>query len=122
MAFTYDPTTLAGQVRLMIADTVTPGHVFEDAEIAAFLAMTSDDVSRAAARAYRVMAGSQARLGRRIKVLDIEVDTKGLAAEYRELAKTLEEEDGGGFAIAEMVFEPFGTRERMEKERLRYPD
>ena len=33
MAFTYDPTTARGQVRLLVSDTDADAEIFSDAEI-----------------------------------------------------------------------------------------
>lgn len=120
MAFTYNPAIAAGQVRLLIGDTVDVGHQFEDADIAAFLSMASDSINLAAAKALRSWASTIARGAQRLKALDIEVDNKGRAAELLNLAKALEEaEDDGGFAIAEWAEGGFGVEERMEKELQR---
>lgn len=55
----YDPSTPAGRVRLLIADT--QAEVFSDAEIAAFLAMESDIVYNAAALALESLASDASR-------------------------------------------------------------
>ena len=115
----YDPTTDIGKVRLLIGDT--DEAVFTDAEIQAFLDLADDSIPLAAAKALRAMAASQARLEKRLKALDIELDTKGLAKELRELAKELEEsEEEGAFAIAEMVpNNRYAIEERLRKEAQR---
>lgn len=121
MAFTYDPSTSAGRVRLLIADTSSSGRIFEDSEITAFLAMNGDSVNSAAAQALESIAANRSLLARRIKVLDIEVDFKSAAVELRALAKQLREseEEGGDFYIAEMVFDPASERERIWKQSQR---
>lgn len=116
----YDPTTDIGKVRLLIGDT--DEVVFTDAEIQAFLNLADDSIGVAAAKALRAMAASQARLEKRLKALDIELDTKGLAKELRALAKELEEseEEEGAFAIAEMVpNNRYAIEERLRKEAQR---
>lgn len=47
MAFTYDPTTTAGQVRFYIGDTDATAPKFEDAELAAIITMTGGTVGAA---------------------------------------------------------------------------
>ena len=60
MTWTYDLTTLIGQVRLLIADTdivpVTDAH-FSDEEIQVFLTMAGSDTYLAAALALQSWAG-----------------------------------------------------------------
>ena len=62
----YDPTTTAGFVRLLIADTVEP-YLFTDAEIGAFLTRTEDNPYRAAAAAIRSLVADRAKLSKRIE-------------------------------------------------------
>lgn len=62
MSATYDPTTTAGRVRLLIADTNVVTPTFSDEEIAAFLALESDDVWLSAAAALTALASDKARL------------------------------------------------------------
>lgn len=121
MAFSYDPNTPAGQVRLSIADTVEDDAIFSDAEIAAFLSMAGQAVGYAAARALRTIAASRALMARKLKVLDVELDTTATAAQFISLAKALEsqEDNDGGFAIAEFAQGVFGREEHMFKERQR---
>lgn len=118
MSFTYDPSTDAGRVRLMIADTVDAGHTFEDNEIAAFLDINDGSVRFAAADALDSLAANYARLAKRIKVLDIDVDTKDAAKALREQAKALreQEDDSGNVEIAELVTNHFSARERIWKQ------
>jgi hypothetical protein len=119
--FSYDPSLLAGKVRLLIADTVDLGHVFEDDEVAAALSAADDNLNRAAAMLLRALASNKARLSKRLKALDVEVDLKGASAELRALAKDLEESDdeSGAFGIVEMVPNVFAARERLAKESQR---
>lgn len=62
MAFSYDPTTPAGQIRLLITDTADGAHLFEDNEIAAFLTICQNNVINAAATAYETLARDRAKL------------------------------------------------------------
>lgn len=64
MAFTYDPTTARGTVRLLIGDTDTVAErnqIFTDADIDAFLTLEGQSVYAAAAAACRAIAASVAR-------------------------------------------------------------
>ncbi len=126
MAFTYDLTSDAGKVRLLIPDTSETGYVFEDAEIAAFLALETD-VRRSAALALETIASSQALTLKVIKVLDLQTDGAKVsdallkrAAKLRAQAEEAEAtEDGGGFDVIEMVPNAFAYRERVWNEMLR---
>jgi len=100
-SYTYDVSTDAGEVRLLIADiddsAVSPATarasrtmLFTDAEIAVFLARVSDNVSRAAARALLTIAASKALLAQRIAVEGLSRDTTAVAKELRELAATFD--------------------------------
>ena len=126
MAFTYDPTTDRGFVRLLITDTDAANEIFDDAEIDAFLSRTSN-VFRAAAMALFQIAASEVLLLKVIKLLEIQTDgakvataLKELALEYQEKADLTEAgEAGGSFDYAEMVVDDFSYRERLAKEALR---
>lgn len=110
----YDPTTPLGQVRLLIDDTDTSKSVFSDAEINTFLTMRNGSVRRAAAQALLMVAGSEARLAKKITSQDLQTDGPAVAAELRQLAKQLEaQEDGdearaGGSAF-EIVEHPYAA-------------
>lgn len=116
MAFTYNPATDIGKVRLLIMDTVEAGHIFEDDEIQAFLDMNEQILNLAAADALISIATNRALLGRRIKVLDIDVDTREAAASLLSLSDRLRALDDGSFEIAELVTNPFSARERLWKQ------
>lgn len=66
MAFTYDPDTLPGTVRLLISDVVEADAMFTDAEIERFLTLQSSNVYLAAAMAYGTILRSRALLAKRI--------------------------------------------------------
>jgi hypothetical protein len=105
VTFEYDPTTSRGKVRLLCSDTVTPGHVFEDEEVDAFLALCEDEALPAAAMALRSMAAHEVLVQKRIRLLDLQTDGPAEAKELRALADKLDEtyEAAGGFDWAEMV-------------------
>jgi hypothetical protein len=128
MAFTYDPTTDAGKVRLLVPDRDEQNVVYADAEIDAFLAIEGD-VLRATALALET-AGSDLVLTLRVtRNLGLEVDGAAAGRELRLRADVLrkradaaDEDAAAGdavFDVAEWVIEPFGARERLHAERLR---
>lgn len=68
MPITYDPTTDAGKVRLLIGDTADATAMFSDAEISAFLTLESNNVWYAAATAFETIARNRARLLKRMEL------------------------------------------------------
>lgn len=120
MAFTVDYSTNAGKVRLLIADTNSAFPQFTDAEIDAFIEMEGS-FRRAAAMALEVIAVNEALIQKRIVALHLETDGPALAAELRNLAKSLREQDktsagsGSTFMIAEFADGPEQREERIRK-------
>lgn len=124
MAFTYDPTTDRGRVRLLITDTDAANAIFTDAEIDAFLSIEGDAVKRAAAAALDQTASSEALIQKRIRLLDLTTDGPAVAKALRDHAQRLreqaEDEDvTGAFDWAELVLDDFSARERIWNEALR---
>lgn len=128
MSFTYDVSTSAGLVRLITTDSDAATAIFADAEIDAFLALHSGNVLLAAAQALDTIASSEALVQKKIHLLDLQTDGPAVAKALRDHAATLRKqaEDeaaaadvDGAFDIAEMVFEPFGTREALYNAALR---
>ena len=127
MAFTYDVTTDRGRVRLLITDRDAAHEIFNDDEIDAFLSMMSGNVLRAAAVALFQIAANEVLLLKVIKLLELQTDGASAARALKELAKEYQEkadlaeagEAGGSFDWAEMVYDDFSYRERLEKEALR---
>lgn len=114
----YDPTTPAGQVRLLIND-MSNDPVFTDPDINGFLAMEGQNVKRAAAQALDVIADDEALTSKAIST-QAGVSTNGpaVAASLRARAKTLRDQaiydltlddDGGLFDIVDMT-DPCDTR------------
>ena len=68
---------------------------------------------RAAAMAIDVIASDRARLATLQQVLDVKIDGGKAQSALHEIAESLREQDTYGFAIAEIVFDPFSARERM---------
>ena len=102
----YDVTSDEGRVRLLIDDTTNPA-LFEDAEIEQILALNAGNVHRAAAQLLLLIAGSEARLSKKVTTQDLATDGPAVAAELRAQAAALrkqaddqhaaEQADGGGF-------------------------
>lgn len=123
----YDPSTPNGQVRLLITDTDEAAPIFTDQEIDTFLALEESNVRRAAAMGLEVIARSEALTLKVVKLLDIQTDGAKLADSLLESARELRKqaddaeayEEGGAFDVAEMVLDPFGSRERLINQALR---
>lgn len=124
MSEQYDPSLIA-QVRLLIDDTQgeqvfsDDELVFSDDEIAQFLDLNAGSVLRGAAQALLMLAGSEARLGKKIRTQDLQTDGPAVAAELRALAKELrqqaaEQEAAGPDAAFFDVVEYPPTRARIE--------
>ena len=106
MAFTLDPTTARGQVRVIIGDTAEGTAIFDDASIDAFLALAEDgEVKLAAASALDTMASNQALLLKKVKVGEISTDGPAVAKALREHAQSLRTEvrEGGLAGAFEVV-------------------
>lgn len=132
MAATFDPATLLGKARLLAQDTDTDNAIFDDAEMQAFLDMSSGSPVLAAAKALRVIAANQVYRLKAIKLLGLTTNAHLAAAEMRQIADDLEAryeigDDGTGdmtglFDIAEEVVDEFSFRARIRNELLRqYP-
>lgn len=126
MAFTYDLTTVVGKIRMLIPDRVTPGHIWEDAELDALYALEGNDIRLGAALALEAMASDQAMVLKVIRMLDVTTDgakvsdallkrASGLRAAAAAAASALL----SPFDIAEVVIGDFATRERLYNEALR---
>lgn len=91
-----DYTTAVGQVRLLIPDTEqlgdVPEYIFSDPQIAAFLALYSNSIKRAAAQAKLVLATSEALINKVIRTADYTTDGAKLGAELRAQANDLRAE------------------------------
>ena len=105
---TYDPTTAAGQVRLLISDvdTAIDAALFSDAEIDTFLTLESN-VFYAASRALSTVAGNEVMRLKHIRSHGLELDGPAVGRELRMQAAALRdrgdqfEADGdAGFLIA----------------------
>lgn len=121
MAFTYDPETEVGQVRLLIPDNDSGNQIFSDTEIEAFLALPgvvgAGLVYRAAAHAVRTIARSEALRQKVMKTRGVETDGAKLAAELRQQANDLTAQaqeadaaDDGSFFSQPLVRTDFQAR------------
>ena len=95
MAFTYDPGSSRGRVRLLLSDTDTADatkQIFTDAEIDAFLSIESNEIYAAAAAACESLAANTARSAIRMKLEKLlEIDRKDVPVHFRALAKMYRE-------------------------------
>lgn len=132
MAFTTDPATDVGLVRLLAQDNNQAAAIYpDDAQIQAFLALTSGTnetahIKRAAALALLTTANNQTLVLKKVKLLDLDVDGTVLAAELRQAAALLNEQahqdeanDGANFDYAEFADDAFQRRELLYKRFLR---
>jgi hypothetical protein len=121
MAWTFDPTTDRGRVRLLIGDDDTSNQIFQDASIDAFLSMEGGEVKLGAAAALEAIAAKQALVQKVMKVGDVTTDGAKLAQALRELAANFraQVEDAPAFDIAEWTITPAVEREIIFKDALR---
>jgi hypothetical protein len=124
MAFTFDPTTDRGLVRLLIGDTDSDNEIYPDASVDAFLSFQGGNVKRAASIALNAMAANEAYIQKKVKVGDLTTDGPAVAEALRKLAQTLWDqggidEDGADFDIAEMTLNPWSYDEILTKAWLR---
>ena len=104
--FLYDVTSDEGRVRLLIDDTQEP-PLFTGEEIGEVLDLNQGSVLRAAAQLLLLIAGSEARLSKKVTTQDLATDGPAVAAELRAQAAALRKqaddqdradtEAGGGF-------------------------
>lgn len=125
MAFTYDLSTDAGKVRLLVPDNKFASYIFEDDEIDLFLALEGG-IKKATAMALETIASNEALVLKVIKLLDVQTDgakvSDALLKRSALLRSQAEDDalaDGDGFDIAEMVVDDFTRRERWHKQSLR---
>lgn len=115
MAFTYssDCTTDRDRTRLLVADTVDDGHLFEDGEVDAALDMRESPFG-AAAMLIRSAAVNKARRAVMLRSMDVDLDDTKALQFLLKVADRLDEQDGegGGVDWAEMVTTPAGKTDR----------
>lgn len=107
MSFSYDASTTAGRVRLLIADTNAASYVFEDAEIAALLSIAGDEILLAAAQGLRSIAASKAKLSIYYSVNGFSMDRRSVAKTLLDIADRLEESASSAPFEFESVLEAF---------------
>lgn len=100
--FSYDPTTDAGKVRLLLNDVDEDTVVFADAEIDAFLALHDGAIFLAAAQAIDTNADNEVLASKVLRTQDLSTDGAKVADALRKRAAALREqhaqiEDGDGF-------------------------
>lgn len=129
MAFTFDPTTDRGKVRLLIQDdTESYGGIdiyfFSDEKIDAFLALNVDEddpVRLAAADALDAWASNEAMVTKAIRLLDVSTNGPAVAASLRIHAQTLRTQAASevGIDVAEMALGPSSVYEQVINKALR---
>lgn len=121
MSFTFDDSTDAGRVRLLITDVDSANAIFQDSSIDAFLDMEGGSIRRAAAMALETIARNEVLILKVIKILDLTTDGAKVGAELRASAKSLRESDDeqSAFAIIGMVDSQTAWEERMRKNAMR---
>lgn len=116
---TYNPTTDAGKVRLLITDTNVLDEIFTDAEITTFLSteISGGDIFLAAANAIETIARSEVLVQKVISLLDLTTDGSRVAAELRLGAQVLRQQAVAGLTIdwAENAVDVFSLRELLYK-------
>jgi len=121
---TYDLTTDAGKVRLIITDTDPANVIFIDEEITAFLEL-NDGILTAAAMALDTIADNEILVQKRISLLDLKTDGPSEAKELRVHADSLrkqaadEEADELTVDYAENPVDVFSLREKIIKDAMR---
>src|SRR5712692_1248312 len=124
MAFTYDPTTPRGLVRLLCVDFDQTQVTFQDTDIDAFLTLNASNVRLAAAQALDVQASVAAIVQGRTRFAGIQLDGQvvadALTAQAAELRREVYAgEDGtelSPFSIVEWVVDPFSYRDKLVNE------
>ena len=129
MAFTFDPTTDRGKVRLLIQDDTeqydgVDVYFFTDAKIDAFLELNGDNVRLAAADALDAWASNEAMITKAVTRLDIGTNGPAVAATLRLHAARLREQaaaedDDAGFDIAELALGPDSYTEQIINKALK---
>ena len=123
MSFTYDPSTDAGKVRLLISDTQDTNHIFEDTEIQSFLEI-NDDPRLAAAMALECIAVSEVLLLKVITTQNLSTHGEKMGRILLELAVSLRTRVDQDYAFdwAEMVTNSSSEIDRIYKQFLRGAD
>jgi hypothetical protein len=121
MAFSYDPSTSIGRVRLLTTDREEDAAIFSDEEIGAFLILNDDDVRLAAAEALESVAVNEALVLKKLTTLDLSTDGPALAKSLLDLAARLRKSVEQQVAIdyAEMAVNDFSVDELLYKQMQR---
>lgn len=122
--FPLDPTSNVGKFRLVYGDTqsvpyspVEPAFQnyteLSDAEIEAYLSVSSDSINRAIGYYFLALSGAAAKTSKSVADYDLKVDTTKRAADLRAIAQWwFDQADNNDVISAEEGFEivPTGTR------------
>lgn len=104
-----DYRTPAGQVRLLISDHDPDNRILEDSQIQGLLALSGENVHRAAARALRMIAASEVLISKKITTQDLSTDGPAVAAELRAQAKDLEAEADAADAKVDAITDAYAS-------------
>lgn len=121
--FPLDPTSNVGKFRLVYGDTqsvpyspVEPGFQnyteLSDAEIEAYISVSSDSINRAIGYYYLSLSGAAAKTSKSVADYDLKIDTTKRAADLRAIAQWwFDQADNDDVIAAEEGFEivPTGT-------------
>lgn len=128
MAFTFDPSTDRGKVRLLIQDDDETYSFFTDAKIDAFLTIAASmeglAIFNASALALEAWASNQVMVLKVTTHLDTSVDGAAVAREMRARAAelkrmALDSSTDSGFEIAELGLGVMSWAEQLQNEVLR---
>ena len=89
MTWSYDPSTVIGQVRLNCRDTNLQNAIFSDEEITAFLTMNDGNIFRAAADALDIIASDQSYILKVFSEDGTSINGPAVAADLRAHARVL---------------------------------
>lgn len=125
MTWTNDINTPVGKVRTLLSDTDQTEPIFTDEQLTFFLSQKNNNLQRATALAYRVIAGNQALTLKVIKLLQLSTDGQRTAQALLDTAAVFDasadfDEGASGdlFDWAEQVY-PLNVDERIIKQILR---
>lgn len=123
MAYTYDPTTPRGQVRLLTPDHNPTYPIYSDSDIDALLSLENNSVYRAAALLLDSLASNEAYISKAVRISNLQTNGPAVAAALRAGAAVLrgramdvEAQSGAMFDWAEQVNDQFTYLERVRKQ------
>lgn len=117
MEATYDISTDAGKVRLLIADTDISDALFADEEVAFALAQCDDCLYAAAALLLRALAADKARLAVRVTRGGVSEDLTQATVQLQALAQQYEDKSAASVPALDTTvwpsWEPFSYSDNL---------